>query len=336
MSGSILEQILAANERHRGGQSAPLDPGGPPFLVISCIDPRLTSFLEPALGLPRRRAMVIRTAGNRITEQNADVLRSVAAAVYVKGAAEIFVVGHTDCAMANFSAADVIEAFRRAGIARSAFGDGDLREWFGAFSGIRENVVAAVEFLRNAPLLPRSLKVHGLILGLADAKLEVVTDGDATPVVGAAPVAEAPKTSEPAPPQVPRAAEPPPAIPPVPAAEPDRRTRPIVITGDRQAPEPREEKIPAPQTMMDAIIALRSILVAERKNPLLKRQMAEFSALVRREKNPARIVAALESALKDVREQYPQLPGILSFLRASLESRGMEGRITEFMRRIVD
>ncbi len=336
MSGSILEQILAANERYRAGQSAPLDPGGPPFLVVSCIDPRLTSFLEPALGLPRRRAMVLRTAGNRITEQNADILRSVAAAVYVKGATEIFVVGHTECAMANFSAADVIEAFRRAGIARSAFGDGDLREWFGAFSGIRENVIAAVEFLRRTPLIPRSLRVHGLILGLADAKLEVVTDGDTIPAVGAAPVAETAKTSEPALPEVPRPAEPPPVIPPVPAAEPGHRARPIVITGAREAPEPRGDKIPIPQTMMDAILALRGILVAERKNPLLKRQMAEFSALVRREKNPARIVAALEAALEDVRERYPQLPGILSFLRASLESRGMEGRLTEFMRRIVD
>ena len=330
MSGSILEQILAANERYRAGRSEPLDPGGPPFLVISCIDPRLTSFLEPALGLPRRRAMVIRTAGNRITEQNADVLRSVATAVYVKGATEIFVVGHTECAMAHFSAADVIEAFRRAGIARSAFGDGDLREWFGAFSGIRENVVAAVEFLRRTPVIPRSLKVHGLILSPADAALEVVADGDA------APVAEPPKTVEPAAPEVPRPAETAPAIPPVPAASPQQRARPVVISGDRSAPAARADGIPAPQTLMDAILALRGVLVAERKNPLLKHQMAEFSALVRREKNPARILAALETALKDVRERYPQLPGILSFLRASLESRGMEGRVTELMRRIVD
>ncbi len=336
MSGTILQEILAANDRYRAGRSESLDPSGPPFLVISCIDPRLTSFLEPALGLPRRRAMVIRTAGNRITEENVDALRSVAVAVYVKGATEIFVIGHTDCAMAHFSAADAIEAFRNAGVVRSAFGNGDLREWFGAFSGIRENVLSAVECLRSSPVIPRSLRVHGLILNLAEATLEVVVDGDAAPAVAAAPVAEIRKTNEPAAAESPRPAEPAPAVPPVPAAAQHQRGRPIVIRGDREAPEPREDSIPAPQTMMDAILALRSVLVAERKNPLLKRQMAEFSALVRRERNPARILAALETALKDVQERYPQLPGILAFLRAALETRGMEGRVIEFMRRIVD
>ncbi|NWG14447.1 MAG: carbonic anhydrase [Acidobacteria bacterium] len=319
MSGTTLQQILAANARYRAGRTEPLDPGGPPFLILACIDPRLTSFLEPALGLPQGRAIVIRTAGNRITAQHADVLRSVAAAVYVKGASEVFVVGHTDCAMAHFPAADVIEAFRRAGVARSAFGDGDLREWFGAFSGTRENVTAAVEFLRAAAPLPRSLKVHGLILDLTDAKLEVVVDGDKATAGAAPPDSEAVKTSE-----------------PVPAAAPQPKVRPIVITGERPVVETRADEVPAPQTLMDAILGLREVLVAERKNPQMKRRLAEFSALVRREKNPSRILAGLETVLKDVRERHPQLPGILAFLRATLESRGMEGRVTEFMRRIVD
>ena len=327
MSMTTLEQIRSSNERFRAGQTKPLEGTGPPFVVVTCADARLTGFLESALGLVRGRAIVVRTAGNRVGSEHPDAARSIAAAVFVKGATEVFVVGHTDCAMARFAAAEVIEAFRKAGIPRNAFGDGDLRAWFGAFADVRENVLSAVRYLRGCPWMPRGVKIHGLVLGLEDASLEVALDGDLAP-------AEPPPVAEPAPVEKAAAASPPHApagpIPPIPPVQ-AKTGRPIVI-----AEQPAATAVPAPQTMMDAMIALREVLVAEHRNPLMRHRLAEFSNLVRKEKNPVRILMELEKVLKDSGAHYPQLPGIVGFLRASLEAHGAGAKLTEFMRRIVD
>jgi carbonic anhydrase len=337
---TILEQMRAANAKYRAGHPEPIESPGTPFIVLACIDPRLTGFLEPALGLPRTRAIVVRTAGNQAGPANHDVIRSIAAAIFLRQAGEVFVIGHTDCAMASFSSAQVIEAFRNAGVARTAFGEGDLREWFGAFSDVKGNVTSSVEYLRKCACIPRTVKVHGLILSLEDASLEVVVNGDLAPVTAPAPAAT-PEKETPAPAPVKaeseerRHDEAPPPVPPVPPSLLPK-ARPVVIPETKAMPGRRAEKIPAPQTMMDAVIALREILVAERRDPQVKRQLAEFSSLVRRERNPARILAALETIISDAEGRYPQLPGILAFLRASVEAPGAGSKFSEFMRRIAE
>src|SRR3974377_2009124 len=116
MSPTLLQQIKEANNRYLAGSPQMLDSKGDPFLVLACMDPRLTGMLEPLLGLPKHRAIVIRTAGNLVSEVNHDVLRSVAVALFTKGAREIFIAGHTDCALSKFSAPEVVDAFRKAGI----------------------------------------------------------------------------------------------------------------------------------------------------------------------------------------------------------------------------
>lgn len=337
---TILEQMQAANVKYRAGHPEPMESSGATFVVLACIDPRLTGFLEPALGLPRNRAVVVRTAGNQAGPANHDAVRSIAAAIYLRQASEIFVTGHTDCAMASFSSTQVIEAFRNAGVPRTAFGEDDLRDWFGAFSDVKGNVTSAVEYLRKCACIPRGVKVHGLILSLTDASLEVVANGDLAPVAAPAP-ATAPEKEFPSPAPVKGAAEErgpaaaPPLPPPVPAG-PASKARPVVIPETKATPGRRAEAIPTPQTMMDAVIALREILVAERRDPHVRRQLAEFSSLVRHERNPARIFAALEAVVNDAQGRHPQLPGILAFLRASLEAPGAGSKFSEFMRRIAE
>jgi carbonic anhydrase len=330
---TILEEIQAANERFRAGRAEPMDATGAPFVVLACIDPRLTGFLEPALGLPRNRAIVIRTAGNRVGRANEDVIRSVAAAIFIKRAAEVFVTGHSDCAMVRFSAAEVIDAFRNAGVPRSAFGDGDLREWFGAFPDIRSNVAGAVEFLRSCPCIPRTVKVHGLALDLGSAALEVIVNGDVAQLEAppaAAPAEETPKVTG-----QDRVGPRQEKEPPVPPAPP-QKAGPVVIPAKGVVPQPVASAIPAPQTMMDAVIALREVFVSMERDPVTRRQLQEFLSLVRRERNPVRMYGALEAVLKNAEGRYPQIPGILAFLRASLAARGTGAKFGELMRRIAE
>jgi len=323
MSATTLEQIRSSNESFRAGRPKPLESGGPPFVVVACIDAHLTGYLEEALGLPRNRAVVVRVAGNRVGPDTPDAARSIAAAIFLKGASEVFVVGHADCAMACFSATEVIEAFRKAGVQRNAFGDGDLREWFGAFPNVRGNVLDVVKYLRGCPWMPRRIRIHGLILRPDDGSLEVTVNGDLAPD-------EPIRPPEPAQEQKPAATAAPPA-PPAPAPPSKAKGGPVVIAEQTTA-----AAVPAPQTMMDAMIALREVLVAEHRNPLMRHRLAEFSNLVRKEKNPVRILMELEKVLKDSGAHYPQLPGIVGFLRASLEAHGAGAKLTEFMRRIVD
>ena len=67
--------------------------------IVTCMDTRLTGFLEPAMGIGRGDAKIIKNAGNAAVDR--DVIRSVAAAIYALGAEEVMVVGHYDCGMAN-------------------------------------------------------------------------------------------------------------------------------------------------------------------------------------------------------------------------------------------
>ena len=63
--------------------------------ILTCMDCRLIDFFEPALGLKRGDAKIVRNAGNSIVGE--DAIRSIGAALYNLGAEEVLVVGHTEC-----------------------------------------------------------------------------------------------------------------------------------------------------------------------------------------------------------------------------------------------
>jgi len=323
MSPTLLQQIQDANKSFLAGTVRLLEASGDPFIVLACIDPRLTGVIEPALGLPRDRSIVIRTAGNRICAGSTDTLRSIAAGIFIKGATEVFVVGHTDCALASFNTAQVIESFRAAGINRSAFGDGDLREWFGAFPDIKNNVLQSIEYLRRSGILPRNARAHGLILDTSGGGLEVVWDGDAAPAEPAVIIEKAAALPHaPAPQLPPGPAHPIP--PPPPAAEPSARG-PVIIPLEAAVPQPIKPKRGAPTSMVQAGMILRDFVSRERKDPHFQRTLMDFRAVLRRERNPLRIFAALEEIVRDYESRYPDLPAALEYLRSSLASKDATG-----------
>ncbi len=323
MGATLLQQIMEVNRKFLAGSPQFLDSTGEPFIVITCMDPRLTGVIEPALGLPKHRAIVIRTAGNAVSDSTHDVLRSVAAGIFMKAGKEIFVVGHTDCALASFSASEVAESFRKAGIPRSAFGDQDLRSWFGAFADVRVNVREAVRYLRESSLMPRNIKIHGLIIGIEKGEVEVVLDGDAAPVElrmqqaeeeevtkasvpeGAAQAAAA--ASSPAPPG---------SIPPMPKGA----KGPVVI------PVPAKvAKAGQPASLLDAAMILKDFISRERQNARFERTLAKIDTLLRNEKDPVRVIAGLDEIADSYKAKYPELPGALECLKRSVQGKGTAG-----------
>ncbi len=333
MSVTLLEQIKQANKQFLAGCPQFLDSSGDPFIVIACMDPRLTGLIEPALGLPRHRAIVIRTAGNLASETNSDLLRSVAAGIFLKGGKEILVAGHTDCALSKFPASEVIENFRKAGIPRSAFGDGDLRTWFGAFTDVKTNVLQSAANLRKSALIPRDVKIHGIVIEIEKGAVEVVLDGDAVPVETASPQVKHLETASPAPVTADEAASQALASNPQPAEAAKSARGPIVIV----APEKAPGAVRQPESMLDAAMVLRDFIARERRNARFERTLARIQMLLKTERDPVRIVTELNEIADGYKSKYPELPGALEYLQKSVRGKGSTGfGFKELLKRVLE
>ena len=53
----------------------------------------------------------------------------------------------------------------------------ELREWADAFQHPEQNVQAAVDQIRENPLIPKDIAVHGLIFHPRTGKLDLLTEG---------------------------------------------------------------------------------------------------------------------------------------------------------------
>jgi carbonic anhydrase len=206
-----LEAILERNRAFvRGREARPLPPVETmPLAVVACYDPRLDTLIADSLGLGPGAAFLFRTAGASL-KPDGTVMRSLAAAVYLFGVRDVVVLGHTSCRMANFDTTGFIDAFRKRGVSRDAFGGDDLRVWAGAMPDPRRGVAQSVESIHAAPFLPKDLSVAGFVLDDTTGALEVVVKpGESAPVPPLpeeeveAPRAAAAKAPEPPHPQEP-------------------------------------------------------------------------------------------------------------------------------------
>ncbi len=226
----LIDDLLERNREYVHGRTRkPLPAAEPvPLAIVSCFDPRLDALLRPALGLGDGEGFMLRTAG-AVLAPGSHTLRSLAVAVYLFEVEQVLIVGHSSCKMADFPTTRLIDGFRRRGVSREAFGDGDLRVWAGATASPRAGVLGTAAAIAGAPFLPRDLGIAGAVLDDASGALELVLrPGD--PIPGQAPgnerkpAAARPEPEVPEPPPKPPAASaggdaPPDAdgVPPIPA-----------------------------------------------------------------------------------------------------------------------
>jgi carbonic anhydrase len=176
----LFEAIVDANQRAARGESAGLHPAdfadSLPVVALTCIDPRLNPIMPGVLGIPEEHFIWLRNAGNIITGPVSSTMRSIALACAVKGGREIAIIGHTDCRVRNTSASELIDRFRALGIDRSKLPD-NVNEFFGLFASERTNVMKAVEFTRQSPLISPRVPVHGLLVDIQSGQLEWLVNG---------------------------------------------------------------------------------------------------------------------------------------------------------------
>jgi carbonic anhydrase len=165
----LLDEILEANRR---AVHAPGDKGtfvaNRHLCIVTCVDPRLTRFFGFALGIERGHAVAVRVPGAHVAA-GSDVLRAVAATIYVNDCQEVLVLAHTDCGVARLRAPDVEAAMARRGVARESV-TGPVDQFFGLVTDLRDATNETVRAIREAPFLPR-MPVHSGIIDVATGAL---------------------------------------------------------------------------------------------------------------------------------------------------------------------
>ena len=150
--------------------------------ILSCMDARIIELLNQALGLKNGDAKMIKNAGALVTHPWGSVMRSLLVAVFELRCKEIMVVAHYDCGMRGLSSAHVLEKAEAAGISatsietlRNAAIDWD--GWLTGFDDVGQSVRHSVDMIRNHPLMPKSVPVHGLVIHPTTGKLDLVVNG---------------------------------------------------------------------------------------------------------------------------------------------------------------
>src|SRR5437899_4590802 len=177
----LFEAILEANHRAVAGDAeAGLHPDDfadeLPVVALTCIDARLNRLFPAVLGVPEDQFIWLRNAGNIIFDPMSSMTRTLALSCAVKGGKEIAIIGHTDCKVGKTSIVELTDRFRTAGVDRSKLPD-NLNEFFGLFASERQNVMRAVDFVRQSPLIGSKVPVHGFIVDTQTGRLEWLVNG---------------------------------------------------------------------------------------------------------------------------------------------------------------
>ena len=182
---NILTEILAANKKFVSDlpdEFVHYNPSSIPnrqLAIFTCMDTRLVDFLEPALGIKRGEAKVIKNAGNSVTGPFEATIRSLVLSIFELGVNEIVVIGHYDCGMAHASSQELIKKMLDRGISHDAIKmiDKELEHWLDNFHHPLDNVESVVYKIRTNPLIPKNIPVHGLMFNPHNGEIQVVVDG---------------------------------------------------------------------------------------------------------------------------------------------------------------
>jgi carbonic anhydrase len=186
---SVLPEVLAANARYVAGFGDKGSLALPPargFAVLTCMDARL----DPAkyAGLAEGDAHVIRNAGGRASD---DAIRSLVISYKLLGTHEFFVIHHSNCGM-EFFTSELMGSLLESSLQTAELGADGFRD-VGTGGGSAEGryidwltvsdragaVTDDVRRIRNHPLVPASIPIHGFIYEVETGRLVEVPEAAA-------------------------------------------------------------------------------------------------------------------------------------------------------------
>lgn len=183
----LLQDILEYNEQFvQNKEYLPFEATKMPqkrMVVVSCMDARLVELLPKALDIHDGDAKVIRNAGGKIASPFDSVMQSVIASVYDLNADEIFLIGHHRCGASQTNPTGTIQKMLDRGVTTPEilsaieYAGVDLEKWLFGFNDVEDSTQANVDLVRNHPLIPKDVPVHGLVIDPHTGKLDLVVDG---------------------------------------------------------------------------------------------------------------------------------------------------------------
>jgi carbonic anhydrase len=152
------------------------------IVILSCMDTRLTAMLPSALNLKNGDAKIIKNAGAVVMHPFGSIMRSLLVAIYELKAEEVLVIGHHGCGMSNINPDAMIEQFIQRGVTRDTISTIEytginLKNWLHGFGCVHDSVKESTSIIKNHPLMPKDVFVHGLIIDPETGELEVAVDG---------------------------------------------------------------------------------------------------------------------------------------------------------------
>ena len=153
------------------------------MVILSCMDARLTELLPKALNIKNGDAKIIKDAGATVMHPFGGVMRSILVAVYEFGAEDVFVVGHHGCGMSNLDTKSLVNKMIDRGIKEETLSTLrnagiNLERWLHGFESVEESINESVKMIKEHPLFPKGVKVHGLIISPETGEVEIIINGD--------------------------------------------------------------------------------------------------------------------------------------------------------------
>lgn len=178
---SVLNEVLDANKNYVAGFGEKGKLSLPParqFAILTCMDARL----DPAkyAGLSEGDAHVIRNAGARASD---DAIRSLVISYKLLGTKEWFVIHHSNCGM-EFFTNEIMGGLLSKSLETAALGDegfydvgagpgsdeGTKIDWL-TIADREKAVVEDIQRIRNHPLVPKNIPIHGYVYEVETGKL---------------------------------------------------------------------------------------------------------------------------------------------------------------------
>jgi len=181
-----LQEMLDYNTKFvEGKQYEPYTTDSIPnkkMVVFTCMESRLVELLPRALNIQNGDVKMLKNAGAIIRKPFDSIMKSILVAVYNLQADEVTVIGHHDCGMSKVDVPDLEKRMAERGVPQETIdalqNSGiDFEDEFHGFATVEESVEQSVSIIRNHPLLPSNVKVHGLVIDPHTGKVDVVTRG---------------------------------------------------------------------------------------------------------------------------------------------------------------
>jgi len=153
------------------------------MVIFTCMESRLVELLPKALNIHNGDVKMLKNAGAIIRKPFDSIMKSILVAVYDLKAEEVTVVGHHDCGMSHVDPEALVDKMADQGVKKEMLqalehAGIDFHEEFHGFDTVEESIQQSVEIIRNHPLLPSHVKVHGLVIDPGTGKVDVVAKAE--------------------------------------------------------------------------------------------------------------------------------------------------------------